>query len=63
MTNGLSHQLAFRVPQGIVDALDLLVENMEKESPGVVRRRSDAARVALYRGLQEELKELQQQKK
>lgn len=59
----LTTQLAFRVPKELVEALELLVKKMEKDAPGAVRRLSDAARVALYRGLQEELKEVHERKK
>ncbi|MFA4954857.1 MAG: hypothetical protein WC641_06105 [Patescibacteria group bacterium] len=51
----LTSQLAFRVPKVIVEALDRLAKKLVEETPGTVTRRSDAARVALYRGLEQEL--------
>jgi hypothetical protein len=59
MAAELETQLAFRVSKELVDALDLLADRMKKGARGAVRRRSDAARVALFRGLERELGDLQ----
>jgi predicted transcriptional regulator len=43
-----------RLPPDLIRRLDRLAERIEKERPGMRVTRSDAARMALLRGLEEE---------